>query len=117
MKNRYWIMLLAGILALCLGLIFLPSQGTPAELVQIKYGGQTTSVDLSADQELVFQAEDGSYNAVTVRDGKIAVSEANCPDQYCVNRGFCSGGTPIVCLPHGLVIEFLGKQEIDGLLG
>ena len=117
MKNRYWIMLLAGILTLCFGLIFLPSQGTPAELAQIKYGNKTTAVDLSVDQEMIFESEDGSYNAVTVKDGKIAVTEANCPDKYCINRGFCNSGTPIVCLPHGLVIEFLGEQEIDGLLG
>ena len=117
MKSKYWIWLFAVILALCLALILLPSQGTPAELAQIKYGSKITTVDLSTDQELVFEAEDGSYNAVTVRGGKIAVTEANCPDQYCVGQGFCSSGTPIVCLPHKLVIEFLGDQEIDGEIG
>jgi hypothetical protein len=32
-------------------------------------------------------------------------------------RGFCSGGTQIVCLPNRLVIEFLAEQEIDGIVG
>ena len=116
MKNKYWTLLLAGIFALCLALILLP-QDAPAELAQITYGDRTTTVDLSADQEMVFEANDGSYNAVTVRDGMIAVTEANCPDQHCVQRGFCSSGTPIVCLPHRLVIEFMGTQEIDGEIG
>ena len=117
MKSRYWIMILAGISLLCLATTLLFISGEPAAMAQIKYGSKTVTVNLHNDGEYLFESADGSYNAVTVRDGMIAVSEANCPDQYCVNRGFCSGGAPIVCLPHGLVIEFLGEQEIDGLLG
>ena len=54
---------------------------------------------------------------IQVVSGSVAVTVADCPDQYCVQRGYVSGGTPIVCLPHRLVIEFLGVQEIDGILG
>jgi len=117
MKSKYWIMILAGILALCLMSAMLLFSGSSADLAQIKYGSNIMTVRLSENQELTFRSEDSGYNTVTVRDGKIAVTEADCPDQYCVQRGFCSGGSPIVCLPHGLVIEFLGQQEIDGLLG
>ena len=117
MKNKYWIMIFGAVFALCLALALLPSQDAPAALAQIKYGSKTTTVDLAVDQEMVFEAEDGSYNAVTVKDGKIAVTEANCPDQYCVRQGFCSGGEQIVCLPHKLVISFVGESEIDGFVG
>ena len=117
MKNRYWIMILGIILALCIGLIFLPASTEPAKTVRIKYGDSITTVSLNEDQQHTFPAENGGYNTVTVRDGKIAVTDADCPDHYCMERGFCDSGTPIVCLPHKLIIEFVEEQEIDGLIG
>ena len=56
-------------------------------------------------------------NTVTVKDGKIAVTAASCPDSYCMKRGFCQGGAQIVCLPNRLVIEFVGSQTVDGVVG
>ncbi len=115
MKSKYWIMIFCAVFALCL--VLLPSADAPAELVQIKYGSSIMTVRLSEAQEFTFAADNGGYNIVTIKNGKIAVTEADCPDQYCVQQGFCSGGAPIVCLPHALVIEFIGEQEIDSLLG
>ena len=117
MKSKYWILIVTVVLVLCLGLTLVLMGGKPATRVEIRIGDTRYTLDLSEDQEFTLQPLDGGYNTVTIRDGKIAVTAADCPDQYCVNRGFCSGGVPIVCLPHGLVIEFLGDQEIDGLLG
>ena len=117
MKSRYWIMILGIILILCIGLILLPTSKEPAKTVRIKYGDSITTVSLNEDQQRTFPAENGGFNTVTVRDGKIAVTAADCPDGYCMDRGFCDSGTPIVCLPHKLVIEFVGEQEIDGLVG
>ena len=117
MKNKYWIMLFGAIFLLCLALALLPSADAPATQAQIKCGDKTTTVDLRIDQEMVFEAADGGYNAVTVKDGKIAVTEADCPDQYCVKQGFCNNGEQIVCLPHKLVISFVGESEIDGAVG
>ena len=110
-------MLLGAIFAWCLMLVLSPSSTAPATQAQVKLGDRIITVDLRKDQSFTLESDNEGFNTVTVKDGKIAITEANCPDQYCVKRGFCSGGTPIVCLPHSLVIEFLGNQEIDGLLG
>ena len=46
------------------------------------------------------------YNTVTVRDQAIAITDADCPDQICVNEGFISKpGATTVCLPHKVMIE------------
>jgi len=79
--------------------------------------GKYSRENLRQAQELIFDTDDGGYNIVTVQGGKIAVTEANCPDQYCVKQGFCNSGKQIVCLPHKLVITFLGESEIDGAVG
>ena len=67
-----------------------------------------------------FVVEDGGgRNTIQVERGRIRVSEANCPDQVCVGQGWISDGTvPIVCLPHGLVIEITGGgEDLDAAAG
>ncbi len=117
MKTKYWIALLVALLAVCLGLSLFTMGGEDASRARITSNGRLIrTVDLSFDQEFTVEAE-GGYNVVTVKGGKIAVTEASCPDHYCMARGFCSRGTQIVCLPNRLVIEFLGEAEIDGIVG
>lgn len=119
MKTKYWIGLLAAVLILCLGLsipLFMPRED--AAYAQIISDGQVMEVvPLSIDRELYITTDRGGRNTITVKDGKIAVTEANCPDHYCMDRGFCSSGAQIVCLPNKLVIRFLGAQSIDTVAG
>ena len=68
-------------------------------------------------QEFTVTTPDGGVNTVTVQGGKIAVTQANCPDSYCMARGYCNAGAQIVCLPNRLVIRFLGEQNIDAVAG
>ena len=86
-------------------------------LASDSFGKTVKTVDLRVNQEFTVTGENGGVNVVTVRDGKIAVTQANCPDHYCEKRGFCAGGTDIVCLPNRLVIHFLGAQTVDAQAG
>ena len=117
MKTKFWIAILAAALLVCLILSLCITGGEEASRAKITSDGALIRiVDLSVDQEFTVQTEDG-YNVVTVQDGKIGVSEATCPDHYCMKRGYCNSGTEIVCLPNRLVIRFLGEQEIDAIVG
>ncbi len=118
MKGRYWAALLAGIAVICaiLSAVLLGSGGAAGRAEVRSQGVLVRVVDLHVDQEFTVQGE-GGYNTVTVRGGKIAVTDADCPDGYCVARGFCGAGRQIVCLPHGLVITFLGEREVDAAVG
>lgn len=117
MKSKYWIAILGAVLVLCLGLSLFLLGGEPAARAEISSEGKVVRiVDLAVDQEFTVTTSAGT-NTITVRDGKIAVTYADCPDSYCVQRGYCNSGTQIVCLPHRLVIRFLGETEIDGVVG
>ena len=118
MKNRFWILLL-GALVLVSGLACIPMllSGQSAQAEIASGGAVLLTVDLDRDQEFTVEAPNGGSNVITVRSGAIAVTAADCPDHYCMERGFCNSGTPIVCLPNRLTITFLGEQEIDGLAG
>ena len=118
MKTKHYILLFAVLLVLCAGLslwFLLPSDGASA--VEIWSDGvliDTWSLDV--DQSITVGYGDG-YNVVRVKNGKVAVTEANCPDHYCMKRGYCDGGAQIVCLPHRLVLKFVGEAEVDFVVG
>ncbi len=118
MKTKTWIALIAGLLIICLFLsvwIFLP--GKDAGYAQVWSEGKLLyTLDLRVDR-VVTVATDTGRNVITVKDGRIGVTEADCPDGYCMQRGFCSSGPQIVCLPNRLVIRFIGQQEADGITG
>ena len=118
MKTKTWILLLVLLLIVCVGFsipLLLP--GEDAAYAKIHSQGQLIrTVDLKIDQEFTVELEGGS-NTVTVAGGRIAVTQANCPDSYCMKRGFCQGGAQIVCLPNRLVIKFVGNSEVDGVVG
>lgn len=53
-----------------------------------------------------YEDADGDYNIIEVSGDKIRITDANCGDLICVQRGWISKkGESIVCLPHKLVIE------------
>lgn len=51
------------------------------------------------------QTADG-YNTIVVKDQKIGIIEADCPDKICIQEGFIRNpGETTVCLPHKVMIE------------
>ena len=55
------------------------------------------------------------YNVVTIRGGKVSVSEASCKNQVCVNHAEISlTGESIVCLPNRLVVRIEGSSDEKG---
>ena len=118
MKTRTWIILLSALLlGSVLACIPLLRSGPAGQAKIISAGDVISIVDLAVDQEFTVTAPGGGSNTVTVKNGAIAVTTADCPDHYCMKRGFCSGGTQIVCLPNRLVISFLGESEVDFVAG
>ena len=114
MKTKYWIILFAVIAAACIALSLPLFSQEQARFARITSRGEVVAtVDLAVDQEFTVDGK----NTITVKDGAIAVTWADCPDHYCMKRGFCTGGTDIVCLPNRLVISFVGEQEIDAAVG
>ena len=118
MKNGIWIILIAAILVACLALsFFLLRPSGPAAYAEIWSEGKLLhTLPLAVDRQITVETQLGT-NVITVKGGKIAVTEASCPDHYCMHRGFCNTGAQIVCLPNRLVIRFTGDLEVDGAAG
>ena len=83
----------------------------------ITVGGEiykTVSLDTDCVTEVV-TGERGEYkNTVTVKDGRVSVTYANCPDGICEkHRKIKYDGESIVCLPHKLTVTVEGGAEGD----
>ena len=117
MKTKYWILLFGVLLLLGVVLTAVLFSGSDSPRAEIWSEGKLVkTVDLAEDQTFTVTTETGG-NTIEIREGAIRVTEATCPDHVCIERGACSGGAPIVCLPNRLVIRFTGDAEIDASAG
>ena len=117
MKTKLWIGIIVLVAAVCLGLSLWLLRPVEAKAVEVWSDGKLLkTLSLTVDQTLEVESENG-VNIVEVSDGKVAVTEADCPDEYCMKRGWCSSGMQIVCLPNRLVLKFVGENPVDGVAG
>ena len=122
MRTKLILALLIGAVAVSAAVLLLQGRGTRASVARITRDGVLLEeIDLTKTQApFSFLLEDGrGRNLISVEQGRIRVSEADCPDQICVDQGWISDGTvPIVCLPHRLMIQIVGGDEgLDGGAG
>ena len=115
MKTKTWLLIFGAIALLCVVALLIPNK--PAATAEVRMDGEILyTLDLSKNCE--YRVEHGEdWNLIVVEDGKIRVEAASCAGQDCVRRGESDGGTPIVCLPNRLVIEFTGDDKLDAILG
>ena len=70
-----------------------------------------SDLDKEEDREFTVTSPDGGWNTIRIQGGTICVSEADCPDKTCVRTGILRNeGSPIVCLPHKLIIRFADEN-------
>ncbi len=83
----------------------------------IQEGEAIEQFSLNEEVEYRIELEDGSFNLLKIKNGKVYMQEASCPDQICVNhRPINSVGETIVCLPNEIVLKVVeqsSKPEID----
>ena len=76
--------------------------------------GGVHELSLSEDRELTVSTSKG-VNVVTVRDGSVLVSEADCDNHDCMRQGSINApGSQIICLPHELWIEVVANGQRSG---
>lgn len=83
--------------------------------VSIKVDGKViATLELDKDTTIDVTGYQGGVNKIVVEDGKVSMTEADCPDELCVKTGkINSTGETIVCLPHRVVVEIKGSRDND----
>ena len=121
-STKFWLVLIGALLAVAVaGMLVIQTcfREEGAQVVITWNGKVDGTYSLAEDRTLVFEGENGGRNVVVFEDGLVFVSEANCPDQICVNhKPTNQTADPIVCLPNKLVVEVSApssENQLDGV--
>jgi len=109
-KTRIWIICFSCVFIVSAVLVAWQSMGKAnGNIANVYQDGQCIySVDLSLVKESyeLVVADGAGGNTLRIEPGRICIIEADCPDQICVGMGWLAhSASPIVCLPHRLVIR------------
>ena len=74
--------------------------------------------ELSLDRDGLFRF-DGIDAGFEVKNGKIRLTEASCPDKICEKTGYIgSSGQSIICVPNKITVSVVGSDEsVDVTVG
>lgn len=64
--------------------------------------------EYSLDKDRLIRID--AHNTVEIKNGKVAMIHADCPDKRCTKQGF-SRNLPIICLPNKVLIEIKDREE------
>ena len=85
--------------------------------VQVDVNNRTEALlSMDTDGEFTFNnIYSKGENVLHIKDGKVSMHSANCPDQVCVYQGELTPPTivPIVCMPNVVYVSILERNEID----
>lgn len=76
--------------------------------------------EVSLEKDTIFSIHERENVVFEVKDGKIRISESDCPDKICVHTGFISRPMQTaVCLPNAISVRITGEDEykIDAVTG
>ena len=107
------IALAAVLLLFCAGTAwFAYGSGSDGADIEISVDGKLYGTYSLSKDDVIDIDTDLGHNQVTVKDGKAFMSQADCPDGYCMEQGHISHNhQTLVCLPHKLVVEISNDSE------
>lgn len=71
--------------------------------------------DMTVD---VYDDEGAVINTVLIKDGKVYMEYATCPNKDCIHMGYLDEGSSrqIACLPNGVLVYLISShEEMDGI--
>lgn len=99
-------------LLFCLFYRFLYPKAIAGVAVVTVNGALYGEYPLDTAHSFTIETADGGHNTVVIGDGCAAITDADCPDRLCVQRGRIDrSGQTVVCLPHGVVVTVRGGAE------
>lgn len=106
------------LVAVAVLLAFLPGKESSAPIAAVYQDGSLIQ-RISLDTEQSFTITADYRNTITVRDGKIAITDSDCPGGDCMHTGWIStSGRSIVCLPNRLEIRVVSAVgDVDFIVG
>ena len=114
-KRLNLILVLAIAAIACVGLVATRLMGanTNADMATVVIrDGEQNVYELPLSQNTTKSVTtDLGTNLIEIKDGRVHVEEADCPNQDCVHQGWIdAAGEQIVCLPHKLTVDIVDES-------
>lgn len=78
---------------------------------------KTVALSEHSGEEIFEIKTDDGINIIKIKDNKIGIIEADCPDQVCMNPEYIEkAGESLVCLPHKVMIQIKSLSDDDIIL-
>ena len=118
MSAKKWVFILAAVfIAAVIATIVLSSRYSNSETIGVFCDGELYQI-IYPVKNADYTIEKNGCNVITVRDGRIYMSEADCPDRVCVRHGALRENDAIICVPNKVVVRELNeKTDIDAVTG
>ena len=111
MKKHDIILIVIIVIALLPVAILLLNLGEGGKVVIKSDGKVIDTLSLDKDGTYTYKNDYG-YNIVEIKDGKVRVNEADCPNQDCVNKGYIKrNNESVICLPHKFEVTIKSKDN------
>ena len=90
-------------------------QNDSPQTAVISCGDIRREISLDRDGTFHFDGIDAEFE---VKDGKIRITSATCPDKICEKTGFIGSGQTIICVPNKITVAVVGSDSsIDAAVG
>lgn len=100
------------VVALAVMLILKVTQEEGGTVVVKVQGEEYATYSLSEDRSVTIGEPGGEFNILEIKDGRVSMTEASCPDKLCVkHRSIHYNSESIVCLPNKTVVEIQDGEE------
>lgn len=114
-KKDLILLLIVAVVIIVIALCFFLRKDAEGGMAVVTVDGEEYGrYPLSEEQEVPIVIDGKETNLLIIKDGKADVTEADCPDQICVNqKAIAKEHETIVCLPNKVVVEILGGETAD----
>ena len=110
MKKNDWILVAVILVLAGIGFFIYTSFGRQtAGIVKVTVDGELFGTySLEKEQEIKIN----NTNHLIIKDGQADMTEANCPDQICVDHiSISKNKETIICLPNKVIVEIVGGED------
>ena len=113
-KSEFLAIGMVAVIAIFVSIIFWTSVGAEEGSMLSVYQEGALIKEFSLDSDVEFVIEGDYKNVITIKDGKAAITESDCPGTDCVHSGWIhEAGRSIVCLPNRVELRIEGTSEVD----
>lgn len=111
-KNDFILIIIVIVAAAVSALFIAFIQGSDGAAVRVTIDGALYGEYSLSEKQSVFIGGESGYNRLVIENGSAYMSEADCPDGYCMDyQPISRSGETIICLPHRLVVEVTGDRD------